>query len=731
MSRFNAVLLFLFMLIFITACGSAANKATPTPTEPPATNTPIPTPTATPTPEPVFSYYTNADDINAMALDTEGDLWAATSGGVVEWDLFSKEYTLFTRGDGLPGHDIRKIAVTSDGSIWALVNTNIFDIYSTDQLLRYQDNEWIPYGVEDGLINDHPSTLYPTENGMWIGFNGWVEREGYEDKPGGVTFYDLESDTFTSYTSENGLLGTSFSIFYVEPEGRVWAGSTTGVNWLEDGEWQSKEIGAKYYDLSELFNGLVDGLSSEILSITQAPDGSMWFGTTTGGARYANGTWSYFTKREGIYLEKELWDIEFDARGVAWGVHHGPGVYRYEYSRWWWLDQANGLPDIHYLHFIEPDPSGGLWFGTREYGALYMDYPDWIWVQEEDGGLASDEITAILPLEDGSTLFAHPGAGVSRLYLEDANLVTYQINSGVPISGISEILATSDGTLWIDAGGLYAFDGQQWENYESRNIPILGKALSSLYSLAMAPDDVLWVGLYSRATGDYRNENLVAAWDGESWTPYTVEDGLFNGNTIALDFALDGTLWALIDSQYFGSELTGVAWMQDEQWTSITSEDGFPSEEPHDLAVDGDGIVWVSTGDMGLLRYDGTEWQSLTSEDGLPGDTFSKLFVDADGNLWVAGDQALGFHDSTGWTTLTEEDGLASRYVYAFAQDEEGVMWFGTSAGATRYDGETWKTLTVEDGLPSKSVHAIACTNDGAVWFASGISGLTRYGPPQ
>ncbi|MBN1267212.1 MAG: hypothetical protein JXA25_17100 [Anaerolineales bacterium] len=562
MVRYKTSFLLLLTIIFLTACGSAANKATPTPTEPPATNTPIPTPTATPTPEPVFSYYMNADDVNDLTVDEAGQVWAATNGGIIQWNLNSGDFSHFHRGSGLPQNAVYDIAYTSDGSIWAIAG-------GPTPLLRFRQGEWIAYSTEDNLLNHGPRVLHPTEGGLWIGCT-------YS-----VAYFDLDLETFTNYTKEDGLEGTGFGPFLIEPDGKVWVGSSTAVNWLEDGTWNSKFIGATYVDIGQL-KGLVDDFEAKVLSITRAPDGSIWFGTEKGGARYANGTWSYFTSQQGIYLSKELWDIEFDARGTAWGVQHGSGLYHYQYGRWWWEE----IPSVHYIHFIEPDPLGNLWFGTREYGVLYLDDPDITWYTVETSGLASDEIAAILPLEDGTTLVAHPDAGISRINREESTLRTYQVGGGVPSRTISEILTASDGTLWVDAMGLYTFDGTAWQDYANRNIPVLGKALSSVYSMLLGPDDTLWIGLYTSSYGDYRNDKLIAAWDGESWTTYTTEDGLFEGDCTALDFAPDGTLWALINKQFIGSDLTGVAWMQDGQWSTYTSEDGFPSEKPRDLVVD-------------------------------------------------------------------------------------------------------------------------------------------------
>ncbi|MBN1267214.1 MAG: hypothetical protein JXA25_17110 [Anaerolineales bacterium] len=730
------LLLVLLLILLLAACRSgesaestAAEQNTPAPT---STVTPLPTPTSTPTPEPVFSYYSYADAVNAMAIDGSGSLWAATTGGLVSWNLDSGDYRLFNRADGLPASNIRTVAAASDGSIWAIIINSAFAFDETGSVVHFTDGQWFEYSTTDGLVNNHPISLTPAENGIWVGFDGWTGRTygTEEDNPGGVSFFD--GTDWTSYTQADGLLGTSFETIYIEPEGRVWAGSDEGINWFENGVWSRKAIGADYLEGSGAFSGLVESLFAEVHSITRAPDGSIWFGTDHGGARFANDTWSYFTHNLGLYLYQDLYDIQFDTNGAAWSVCQDEKVYYYSSGRWWWLNQTSGLPDINALDQLEPDPGGGMWFASRENGAMLIKNSSWTLVNTESGGLAADKITAILPLGDGTTLFSHPYDGISRLNLEETTLQTYQVDSGVPPYVISQILPHPDGTLWIRAGAeLYTFDGNNWENYSDRVIPELGSALSYANSIKIAPDGTLWVGS-NIDTRVFTTYIKIAAWNGQQWTSWTAEDGLPEGKVAALDVAPDGTVWALIDSSRDrGDEYTGVVSLQGETWSSFTTSDGFPSTRPVDLVINQNGLVWVSTLDAGLLFFDGSEWQSLTSEDGLPGDRFGCLFVDREGNLWACGDQGLGFYNGSTWKTYTEEDDLTIRGISTITQAPDGTMWFGTSDGAIHLDGSTLQTFTTAEGLPGVSVSAIACTDDGAVWFGTAGNGLTRYGPPE
>jgi ligand-binding sensor domain-containing protein len=479
-------------------------------------------------------------------------------------------------------------------------------------------------------------------------------------------------------------------------------------------------------------------------SITRAPNGSMWFGTSMGGARYANGSWSYFTVKDGLL--GELKDIQFDRAGTAWS-YDGGLLYYYKYNHWFILDPD----DFSYINVLEADPAGGLWFGTRETGALYLQYPNMTMINRYGGGLASDEVKVILPLEDGSTLFGHGDAGISRVNLQEGTLRTYQLNTGVPAAGITTIAPNPDGTMWILAlYKMYSFDGLQWENYSDRNIPDLGRTLNSIYCLLTAPDGTLWIGSYASSSGRYQNTNLIASWDGQQWTGYPPVDG-FEGRAFALANGPDGSIWALLISN---KNLISLASFQNGVWTSVDFGDDFPSKQLRSFAVDHAGTVWVGTGNVGLLHLDeseldilitkkstesqalstateGTEWDFLTTEDGLPSDRIISLFVDEAGNLWVGTDLGLAMYDHNFWKTYTVEDGLAGDVINAITQAQDGAIWVGTKAGASRFDGTSWQTLTAADGLGTSLILEIASSADGALWFATSGNGLTRYGPPE
>ena len=499
---------------------------------------------------------------------------------------------------------------------------------------------------------------------------------------------------------------------------------------LEDGEWTTFKIGARFVDS---FNPqyikpqVVNDLETNILSISQGPDGSIWFGTGTGGARYRNSTWSYFTKKEGLLLSKILWDIAFDGAGVPWGVFHGPGLFRYGYGQWSHLTQANGLPDVSYIHMAVPEPGGGVWFGTREDGALLTRYPKWTLVNQKSG-LGSDNIADILPVEDGYTWFAHRDAGLTRLNLKEQDFRLYQTGDQLPSNHVMQLAIGPDGALWI-GNPFVRFDGTTWEDFSDNPILKYGKYDPWVYSMAYSDDGTLWLG--QSFGGMAGREALLVSWDGKDWQTYGHEGEVMEGKATDIDFASDGSVWVLIDHSFSASDPVGVAHYDGVRWEYFSSEEGLPSKDPTCLAVDRADVVWVGTNDAELLRYDGQAWTRITHADGLQGTKILSLYADNEGTLWVGTDAGVLAFDGNEWAVYQSEVGLAHNTVYDIEQAPDGAMWFATALGASRFHQGMWQTFTAEDGLGWTVVADIEVAPDGAIWFMHSEGGLSRYGPPQ
>jgi hypothetical protein len=96
----------------------------PSPSIPPLLPVPVPvTQTAplsasAPVIHPGWTSITNTNDVTQLAFDRDGNLWSATHGGVVRWNLKDDSYLKYTTENGLADNDVWSAASAADGSLW-------------------------------------------------------------------------------------------------------------------------------------------------------------------------------------------------------------------------------------------------------------------------------------------------------------------------------------------------------------------------------------------------------------------------------------------------------------------------------------------------------------------------------------------------------------------------------------------------------------------------------------
>ncbi len=287
----------------------------------------------------------------------------------------------------------------------------------------------------------------------------------------------------------------------------------------------------------------------------------------------------------------------------------------------------------------------------------------------------------------------------------------------------------------------------------------------------------------------------AAAVAANRWTTFVDTDGLPANDVRALALANDGLKWfGAVDWQAGPS--AGRAGVlddggtpfdkADDTWQNFDASDGLLADEVHDLAIEGNGLIWfgnlgqyagsdggnrwphqpdnrplVNIGGVSVLDAHGTPfdktddtWQTFSEADGLVNynvnavaiQTISptlayKWFGVHYGGVSLLDDQGTPFNkvDDT-WVTFTPADGLTSNRVYAIRIDAAGRKWFGTQGGGVSLlddngtplnkGDDTWTSFTGQDGLLADNVYAIAIDNAGLKWFGVASSGGTRPSLP-
>ncbi len=392
-----------------------------------------------------------------------------------------------------------------------------------------------------------------------------------------------------------------------------------------------------------------------------------------------------------------------------------------------------------------------LWAGTQ-YGVLRWDLTDGSYVRfGVADGLASGRISDLLVTEEG-VLWVATDAGVSRL--EGQTWVNFDEVDGLDSRWIRALFLDTAGGLWAgsDGGerGLNYFDGSAWG---PPPVPPLPVDTADVQTLTGSPGGDLFVGLFDHG---------LAAFDGETWTLFSSDDGLAGPHVEELMWA-DDTLWVSsgegvvrldpqtgetenipqlrefsIDAMYQTGE--GEVWFAGQDgamrfqpdsgdWQQFEPAPGaLPARPVTDIVGDVDGL-WFGTDGDGVVFHDGRGWESWATEDELGGNLIEAIRQGADGALWFT-------HPGTGlsrylpegnaWQSFDEADG-ALDWPSAPAIDDQGNLWIGDYGELARYDGQAWQVSWPQE-LENREIWAIETDRGGVQWIVTD-GGLVRYDP--
>ena len=309
---------------------------------------------------------------------------------------------------------------------------------------------------------------------------------------------------------------------------------------------------------------------------------------------------------------------------------------------------------------------------------------------------------------------------------------SWSARDGAPESIIS-MTQTSDGWLWLGgAGGLYRFDGMQFEQFVPVNAALPAKYVSIVNA---APDGGLWIG-YRAGGVSYLRQGAIRS--------YGEQDGLPDRPVWGLEHDGAGRMWAATAVGLFYLECgrwhkADGAWqvaggvyktlMRDRHGVLWAQGDaGVYSLKPGETrfarsAVDSGTGVLFELPDGNVLSWDapharlhlltGAKRNSVYRRWGSLGDPGS-LLIDRHGDLWVGLLDALEYRTARETARAASPQGLSGRAVHAIFEDREGNIWTSTSSGIDRFRPKRVSRLDV----PEAAIGGALLADDrGGVWI--------------
>jgi ligand-binding sensor domain-containing protein len=328
------------------------------------------------------------------------ELWAATSGGVIRWDLETGSWRIYTMRDGLVSNNTREITRDSRGNIWVTCYTN--------GISRFDGEKWENFSVKNGLCSDEVITLAADKTGgVWVSAY-W-----------GVSYFDGEQwSSYSNVSPDEIVIGgenpmkdclnltfvdvelSAVDVIFVDSGGNVWfSDRSRGVTRFDGKNWR-------------MFTS-EDGLTqSGVYDIFEDKEGNIWLGNSGGVTRFNSESFTVFTigDYQSVIPRPIIQDIIQDSRGNIWIAAYGGGAARFDGNSWQIFSTADGLPsDNAQSLFIYINGYPGV---ITNNGACTFNGSTWKLLLQ-DNGMTDGRVMVAINDENGNFCFGGEG-GISH-----------------------------------------------------------------------------------------------------------------------------------------------------------------------------------------------------------------------------------------------------------------------------------------------------------------------------
>ena len=193
---------------------------------------------------------------------------------------------------------------------------------------------------------------------------------------------------------------------------------------------------------------------------------------------------------------------------------------------------------------------------------------------------------------------------------------------------------------------------------------------------------------------------------------------------IAAGMCFAGAGSAVLPARAEEEGLSGDINYNDYVQTVYSSTNGLPCGEANDIAITGDGIIWIGTY-AGLYRYNGREFKWMDGFDSVR--KVNCLYVDEEGRLWIGtNDNGLSIViNEQVVNVIDQSQGLPSNSVKSIIRSSDGYYYIGTTG--------SMQILTLNCGLKKLSTlsevayadhvtaddkgNVVAVTNEGTLFL--------------
>jgi ligand-binding sensor domain-containing protein/AAA+ ATPase superfamily predicted ATPase len=578
----------------------------------------------------------NKDNISAMLIDKQGNIWFGTyANGLFQYD--GKKLTHYTKENGFDAGFIMKIIQDRKGNMWFACNGGLVR-YDGKEFKTFTQSDVLPVGYATSILEDRKGIL-------WIIGNGIAKYDGKK---------------FTKLTEKDGFKWKYYGRDIIEDrKGNIWFSTDEGVC-----RYDGKSL-KQFTDK--------DGVGSNPFDIMADSEGNIWFAYQSGGPSivcYDGKQFTAYTEKDGLGGKKyfsNMTDCIFEDReGNIWFGHNaGGGLTRYTPQGIKTYDVEDGLPGNN-VSSISEDKNGNLWLamdrGICKYDgkAFTQPFPDSRWSLGPVGGITPDS-KGNLWLTGGKDILSR-----ENVPQEPRGIIKYDGKSfkrwtsvdGLPTNQTGQVIEDKDGNIWITTGnsmgggnGIIKYDGKSFINLTTVD------GLSSDDTMFIEEDlqGNIWIGTWGGGVSKY---------DGKKFTNFKEEDGLASNSVFTIFADSKGRIWI--------GTFNGLSMYDGKSFTTIPQ---LSSRFILRIIEDRNGYLWFATND-GVFKTDGKVFAQIDTSDGLPHAAVGTLFEDRNGDIWMGTRQGIARYKPNLISPFIQVDSIKTDKVYPTTKADKNNPYF-------------------------------------------------------
>ncbi|HLF29248.1 MAG TPA: PKD domain-containing protein, partial [Anaerolineae bacterium] len=507
------------------------------------------------------------DYINDLAF--EGNLlWIATydydggaavlDDGGTPFDKSDDQWQSFMQEDGqengLGWNEITQMAIDADGRKWFGSWHHGFSVLDDggtpfDKI----DDQWAVFDVSPDMLENSVWDIAIDPSGRkWLG-----TPTGLTVFDDGGTPFDPTDDAWASFSVEDGLTGGAANAVAIDAAGRKWMGANN-VHVLDDGGTPFEKSDDQWLTFTPQ-----DGLAhSKVWRIVLDDDGRKWFATDGGASVLDDGgtpfepaddQWQTFDEADGLLsnITRVVW---IDGQGRKWIGSSGLSVL-----------EDNGTPfdesDDTWVSYTTRQGLAGRY--VRALGSAGADEPVWIGTEE---GLSVVEPQAELALPGWQTSvpvdLAEAESTTITVSTEPlAQTGKYRLSSQLR-SNVGQRLAASQGAFYVfpgeTTGGLFKrARGWAIPSRQTTSTPPLAVMLEVSPALARPDEEITLSGAVYNYSASTLQPTLVITQDGVllyTADPFTLEPGESSAFATTALAPFVGTTWFEVAGEVVGGD---------------------------------------------------------------------------------------------------------------------------------------------------------------------------------